>query len=189
MPRRRPSQVRTRKLMCGTHRASIHQVPGLGPVPMAAVIELEHTRIWPAGLVAAALRAWTRDVVCGIATQLMSACTCPGCQEDDPRGDLEQALVALPRWAEPYLYSLVLPLDRSFLAQTLPDPLASPDWPWWRRRLRPTFADTRAERAAWRRHSEALGALQGMRNSAAALRYGTANRGRAVMPPVWRGHV
>ncbi|MBE1589578.1 hypothetical protein H4W80_007836 [Nonomuraea angiospora] len=57
MPRRRPSEVRTRGSACGTHRALIHHVPGRGRRPMAAVIALEHTRMWP-GTVAAALVAW-----------------------------------------------------------------------------------------------------------------------------------
>ncbi|MFI7706735.1 hypothetical protein [Nonomuraea sp. NPDC049480] len=105
---------------------------------MAAVITLEHTRLGP-GYVAAVLLAWTREVIPGTSTRLLPTCTCPGCWEDDPRGELEQVLIALPRWARPYLYNLVLPIDRSFLARTSPNPLASPDWPWWRQRRRPNF--------------------------------------------------
>ncbi|WP_133061689.1 hypothetical protein [Streptosporangium minutum] len=108
---------------------------------MAAVIALEHTLLEP-GEVAEALRAWTRDVIPGTMTRLPPTCSCPGCSwEDDPRGDLERILIALPRWARPYLYSLVLPIDRSFLARTSPDPRASPDRPWWRQRRRPYFGD------------------------------------------------
>ena len=64
MPRRRPSEVRTRGSACGTHRASIHQVPGLGRRPMTAVIALEHTRMRP-GEVAASLVAWQAAVLLG----------------------------------------------------------------------------------------------------------------------------
>ncbi|MEU8320999.1 hypothetical protein AB0C33_21815 [Nonomuraea sp. NPDC048881] len=104
---------------------------------MAAVIALEHTRLSP-GHVAAVLLAWTRQVIPGTSTQLLPTCTCLGCREDDPREELEQVLMALPRWTRPHLYSLVLPIDRSFLARTSPDPLASPDRPWWQQRRRPT---------------------------------------------------
>ncbi|MEU7002986.1 hypothetical protein [Nonomuraea sp. NPDC046570] len=108
---------------------------------MAAVIAVEHTLLWP-GEVAAALLAWTRDVIPGTTTQLLPQCSCLGCSwEPDPRGEVERMLTALPRWAKPYLYSLVLPIDRSFLARTSPDPRASPDWPWWRQRRRPNFWD------------------------------------------------
>src|SRR4051794_37364606 len=99
MPRRRPSAVRPRRLRCGTHRPSIHQVPGLTARPMAAVIALEHTILQP-GEVAATLLAWTRDVIPGTTTQLPPMCACPGCSwEIDPRGDLERVLAALPDWA------------------------------------------------------------------------------------------
>ncbi|GIH91154.1 hypothetical protein ACFFMN_09180 [Planobispora siamensis] len=108
---------------------------------MAAVIALEHT-ILQSGEVAAALMAWTRDVIPGTTTQLPPTCSCPGCSwEIDPRGHLEWILTALPAWARPYLYSLVLPIDQSFIARTTPDPHASPDWPWWRQRRRPYFGD------------------------------------------------
>ncbi|GAA2904561.1 hypothetical protein GCM10010517_70670 [Streptosporangium fragile] len=108
---------------------------------MTAVIALEHTLLEP-GEVAAALRAWTRDVIPGTTARLPPTYSCLGCAwEDDLRGDLERILIALPRWARPYLYSLVLPIDRSFLARTSPDPRASPDWPWWRQRRRPHFGD------------------------------------------------
>ncbi|MFF4412876.1 hypothetical protein ACFYY8_10110 [Streptosporangium sp. NPDC001559] len=116
-------------------------MPGLTSRPMAAVITLEHTLLEP-GEVAERLLAWTQDVIPGTATRLPPTCSCSGCSwEVDPRGELERVLVALPRWAWPCLYSLVLPIDRSFLARTTPDPRASPDWPWWRQRRRPYFGD------------------------------------------------
>ncbi|GAA3411985.1 hypothetical protein GCM10018952_22900 [Streptosporangium vulgare] len=100
---------------------------------MAAVVTLEHTRMRP-GEVAEALLAWTQAVVPGTADRIAPACTCPECRGDGPRRRLEQALTTLPRWAKPYLYALVLPIDRRFVARTLPDPHASPEWPWWQRR-------------------------------------------------------
>lgn len=100
---------------------------------MAAVITLEHTRMWP-GEVAAALLAWTQAVVPGTVDRIAPTCMCPECRGDGPRLRLEQALIALPRWAKPYLYALVLPIDRRFVARTFPDPHASPESPWWQRR-------------------------------------------------------
>ncbi len=108
---------------------------------MAAVITLEHTILQP-GEVAATLLAWIQDVIPGTTTQLPPTCSCPGCSwEIDPRGDLERILAALPDWAKPSLYGLVLPIDRRFIARTTPDPRASPDWPWWRQRHRRYFGD------------------------------------------------
>ncbi|MBB4913635.1 hypothetical protein [Streptosporangium saharense] len=118
-------------------------MPGLTAHPMAAVIALEHTLLQP-GEVAARLLAWAQDVIPGTSAKLLPTCSCAGCAwEVDPRGELERALVALPHWARPYLYGLVLPIDRSFLARTTPDPYASPDWPWWRQRRRPYFGERR----------------------------------------------
>jgi hypothetical protein len=48
---------------------------------------------------------------------------------------LEQALQALPRRSARRLRHLLDPLDALFAARTLPDPLADPGSPWWRRRL------------------------------------------------------
>ena len=108
---------------------------------MAAVTALEHTILRP-GEVAGALMAWTQDVIPGTSTQLARTCSCLLCSwEIDPRGDVERVLTSLPGWARPYLYGLVLPIDRRFIARTTPDPLASPDWPWWRQRRRPYFGD------------------------------------------------
>ncbi|MEU8380811.1 hypothetical protein [Streptosporangium sp. NPDC048865] len=100
---------------------------------MAAVIALEHTRMRP-GAVAEALLAWTQAVLPGGVDRIAPRCMCPECRGDAPRRRLEQALVALPGWARPYLYALVLPIDRRFLARTAADPHASPEWPWWQRR-------------------------------------------------------
>lgn len=72
MPRRRPSEVRTQGSACGTHRAVIHYIPGLGRRPMAAVISLEHTRMWP-GAVATALAAWQEAALTGTADNLTDA--------------------------------------------------------------------------------------------------------------------
>jgi hypothetical protein len=102
---------------------------------MAAVITLEHTGMRP-GEVAAALLAWTQAVIPGTVDRLGPTCMCPECCGDGPRGRLERALIALPHWAKPYLYSLVLPIDRRFAARTFPDPHASPAWPWWLQRRR-----------------------------------------------------
>ncbi|GAA0845647.1 hypothetical protein ACFQVD_27165 [Streptosporangium amethystogenes subsp. fukuiense] len=101
---------------------------------MAAVIALEHTRMRP-GTVAEALLAWTQAVVPGSVARIGPGCICPECCGDAPRQRLEQALIALPRWAKPYLYGLILPIDRRFLARTSPNPHASPEWPWWQQRL------------------------------------------------------
>ncbi|GAA3100332.1 hypothetical protein [Streptosporangium carneum] len=100
---------------------------------MAAVIALEHTRMRP-GTVAGALLAWMQAVVPGSVDRIGPGCMCPECCGDAPRQRLEQALTALPRWARPYLYALILPIDRRFLARTSPDPHASPEWPWWQQR-------------------------------------------------------
>ncbi|MER5644735.1 hypothetical protein [Streptosporangium sp. NPDC002524] len=100
---------------------------------MAAVITLEHTRMRP-GEVAEALLAWTQAVVPGTTDRIAPTCMCPECCGDEPRQRLEQALTILPHWANPYLYALILPIDRRFIARTLPDPHASPEWPWWQRR-------------------------------------------------------
>ncbi|GII63399.1 hypothetical protein Skr01_34840 [Sphaerisporangium krabiense] len=100
---------------------------------MAAVIRLEHTRMRP-GEIAEALLAWAQAVVPGTVDRIAPTCMCPECSGVAPRWRLEQALMALPPWARPYLYSLVLPLDRRFLARTSLDPHASPESPWWQRR-------------------------------------------------------
>ncbi len=100
---------------------------------MAAVVTLEHTRMRPGG-VAEALLAWTQAVAPGTADRIAPTCMCPECCGNGPRQRLEQALTTLPRWANPYLYALVFPIDRRFIARTLPDPHASPEWPWWQQR-------------------------------------------------------
>lgn len=101
---------------------------------MTAVVALEHTRLRP-GEIAASLAAWRDAVLPGTLDRLAPACMCPECSGDAPRRRLDRALAALPRWARPHLYALVLPLDRRFRALTAPDPHAPPDWPWWRRRV------------------------------------------------------
>jgi hypothetical protein len=121
--------------VCDTHRASIHHVHGLECRAMTAVVTLEHTRMRP-GLVATSLLAWTQAVVPGTTDRLAPTCMCPECSGDAPRSRLQQALIALPSWASPYLYVLILPIDSRFLARTSPNPRASPGWPWWQQRRR-----------------------------------------------------
>lgn len=135
MPRRRPSKVRTRGSACGTHRAVSHHVPGLGHRPMAAVITLEHTRMWP-GAVAAALTAWQEAALTGTADRVFFKCECRECTGDAPRRRLQRALIGLPPWARPHLYALVLPVDLYYLRRTSPMPPTSPDsnWTWWQQR-------------------------------------------------------
>ncbi|MCT9934951.1 hypothetical protein N5079_32565 [Planotetraspora sp. A-T 1434] len=103
---------------------------------MTAIIELEHSRMRP-GQVAEALHAWMAAAVPGSAHRIAAnVCMCPECCGDGPRGRLEDAMRALPAWAKPYLYGLVLPIDRRFVFRTFPDPLVSQDIPWWQRRRR-----------------------------------------------------
>ena len=71
---------------------------------MTAVITLEHTRMRP-GEVATALLAWTQAVVPGTVDRIAPTCMCPECCGDAPRQRLEQALIALPQWAQSHPYA------------------------------------------------------------------------------------
>ncbi|MFI7617487.1 hypothetical protein ACIBP6_40330 [Nonomuraea terrae] len=81
---------------------------------MSAVIALEHTRMWP-GAVAQALVAWQEAALVGTAERLLRRCACDECTGAAPRHRLQQALIALPPWARPHLYALVLPLDEYYV--------------------------------------------------------------------------
>ncbi|WP_146103997.1 hypothetical protein [Nonomuraea solani] len=98
------------------------------------MIALEHTRMWP-GVVGASLVAWQEAVLIGTADRVVGRCLCEECTGDAPRRRLHRALTALPSWAGPYLYGLVLPIDHYYLSRTAPNPYAPPDRPWWQRRL------------------------------------------------------
>jgi hypothetical protein len=50
------------------------------------------------------------------------------------RGELEQALLALPRRHAALLRAVVDPADDEFRAKTLNNPKADPSRPWWERR-------------------------------------------------------
>ncbi|MEV4367607.1 hypothetical protein AB0J71_11095 [Nonomuraea sp. NPDC049637] len=104
---------------------------------MAAVIALEHTRMWP-GAVAAALVAWQEAVLMGTVDRAFFRCVCEECTGDAPRRRLQQALIGLPPWAGAHLYALVLPLDLYYLRRTSPMSPTSPesDWTWWQQRRR-----------------------------------------------------
>jgi hypothetical protein len=86
--------------------------------------------------VAAALAAWQEAALVGTADRLLRWCECDECSGDAPRWRLHQTLVALPAWARPHLFALVLPVDRYYLRRTSPALPASPDSDraWWQRR-------------------------------------------------------
>jgi hypothetical protein len=102
---------------------------------MAAVIALEHTRMWP-GAVAAALVAWQEAALTGTADRVSFRCGCHECTGDAPRRRLRQALLGLPPQAGAHLYALVLPVDLYYLRRTSAMPYMSPDadGAWWQRR-------------------------------------------------------
>ena len=102
---------------------------------MNAVITIaEHGPLVP-GQVAGAFRTWERMArQGGVYRSASNPCGYPQCCGSGPRGQLEQAIRALPRRAKPGLRQAVGRLDQIYLSRTLPDPRADPDAPWWERR-------------------------------------------------------
>ncbi|MGW0580590.1 hypothetical protein ACWD25_32640 [Streptomyces sp. NPDC002920] len=137
MPRSRPSRLRAARPV-RRHRSSARREPGLpraSSTLAAAVVLLEHRRLWP-GAVAQALRQWSRHARRpGLA--LSGGCGCPLCDplsSTEERAVLELALRALPPRPARELRLLVQPLDELFLSRSSPDPFAPSDEGWWTRR-------------------------------------------------------
>lgn len=117
----------------------VPHVPGLSASVQQEIsrIELRAARnyavsgLW-AGVTSQALRGWDRTAR---DPAFIYALPCDCCGRDG-RALLEEVLAELSAPAARALNRLIDPLDRHFLARTLPNPTAPADWPWWRRRIR-----------------------------------------------------
>jgi hypothetical protein len=135
MARKPPAAVRTALRRHPRNRAKPSVIDGVSARAVSEIQRLESSLLWP-GSVADALARWKRAVFQNV-SGLLEAAThagCPCCDPFEPRGDLEQALKALPPKARRELRAKVEPLDEEFRRRTVHDPYTPPDWPWWRRR-------------------------------------------------------
>ncbi|MEU6963783.1 hypothetical protein [Streptomyces chrestomyceticus] len=133
MTRRRPAQVRGG--LAARRPAAFTVVDGLDAAAQLDVRALERSRLTP-GAVAKALASWRQQVRLPrryVADTAYVGCPCC-CDSGHGRTELELVLHALPRRSARQLRALVEPLDRTFLARTLPDPHTPDDRPWWERR-------------------------------------------------------
>jgi hypothetical protein len=105
----------------------VHYVPGVGHG------EIEHGPLAP-GQVARELRLWEELARSGL-TGAPGSCGIIECCGTRPRGTLDDAIRLLPPRAKPVLARLVRRADRVYLSRTWPDLYASPQAPWWERRM------------------------------------------------------
>ncbi|MFF3273901.1 hypothetical protein ACFYWU_23685 [Streptomyces chrestomyceticus] len=132
MTRRRPAQVRGG--LAARRPAAFTVVDGLDAAAQLDVRALERSRLTP-GAVAKALESWRQQVRLPRRYAADTAYYgCPCCDGGYGRAELDIALHALPRRSARQLRALVEPVDRAFLARTLPDPHTPDDRPWWERR-------------------------------------------------------
>ncbi|MFI1763184.1 hypothetical protein ACH41H_14215 [Streptomyces sp. NPDC020800] len=147
MPRNRPGALRSARRTPGPRvreEPPPARIPGLSARASLAIHRAERLAVswYSPGAIGAALgryRAFLHPPGRRPRYPRAAYCSgCPGCALDDvreARDALAEILPALPHRARAELQRVLTPLDRRYLLCTLPDPLAGPAEPWWRRRL------------------------------------------------------